>query len=1287
MEHINDEHTGLGALAPVAAAMLLRSLAGGGGAIQQVVICLAAELDPGRVKSAWESTVGAAEALQTGFVIRAGDPIGLTRRPPLETVRIENEGPGDLEGWLAEDLLRPLPLETGTPWRCVFWPGERLWVWTFHHALLDGRSITDILRAFRDRLEDTSCGERIARKEWIGPDAAQIESAGAFYQSAFARLERFALEFPDDVAGPRGAFALTLGSEVADALEMRSCEMDVSAPAILTWAWGQAAALTAGLDAVAIGQVRAGAPQDRRAGFSMNTLPVVVQRCRNDDPGPEIRNFRVGLHRLRAIENVSPDDLSGVDFARHGGPWRGGVVMVERGTLAMQVGIGGAMTSLAMRERSSEPLLACARLRPELELEVEYDGRTHGPAAARTLLDTWAAIIMAVARGESNPVRLPSQMRSQLAAWEDGGKALARQHLARAWAESVARHADQVALVTANRSFTYADLNHRVDDLAARLEMSGISTGDVVASELDDRAWFPVVLLATARLGAIHVPLDPDLPEARRVAIVADSRPLLRITDFPENGERYGLPPMVLEWNGAQGRVLAPAPDDPDATLAILYTSGSTGAPKGVQMVHGGVCNEAIAIGRLAGIGPGVRLLQFASPGFDASLEEVLCTLLTGGTLVPRPAHLKTDILAFHEFIFSENIGVLDLSTAHWAAWCSWMVAEGKTIPTNVVTTIIGGERASGAALDEWFQANGACHRLLNTYGPTEASVVATVEVLESRSRDPVDPPIGKPLPGVRARVVGFNGESLPLGAAGELWLGGDCIGPGYWECPERTAAKFLTRDGCRWYRTGDRACWLPSGRLRFLGRIDDQLKIRGNRIEPAEVMRILEGFPGVSATHVGPRLRSDGSVALAAWIRWASEPPADWPAVLATHAAANLPNASVPTRWCRVETFVLSERGKIDRANLPEPDRTAGQNLSGESPATPTERTLAGLWCELLDLPEIHRDESFFDLGGDSITALKLFARIHRMFGLRLPLALLLDAPTLRLLGQLVDNPAATWQPIRDARAPVVQTLRAGEGEPLFCLHGGDGGVLFYRDFSRSLATTRRVVALESPALSSASGDPASRVEEIAADYLAAIREHQPTGRYHLLGYSFGGLLAYEIASQLRAAGESVAWVGLVDTLHPEAPLRAFRPWERAAASWNSIRTTSLARRLCRFFARVLQGVATHLRVRCQLRAARREDLTEPHSPLRLVQIREAHLALALAYRPRPLEGTRVILFRSELDDDKFEMPADYGWSDTIKQLETARVLGRHLEIFESVHVPVIAHAVSRLLEAPDPP
>ncbi|OYV03127.1 MAG: non-ribosomal peptide synthetase, partial [Verrucomicrobiales bacterium VVV1] len=388
-------------------------------------------------------------------------------------------------------------------------------------------------------------------------------------------------------------------------------------------------------------------------------------------------------------------------------------------------------------------------------------------------------------------------------------------------------------------------------------------------------------------------------------------------------------------------------------------TSGSTGIPKGVLLSHGGVANEAVAMAGLLELGPGDRVLQFASPGFDAALEEVFATLSSGATLVPRSKEIAEDLEVFHHFLGTAGITVLDLTTAYWAIWCAWMTEGNQLIPPGIRAVVVGGERLSAAAVADWERAGGGKIPLINSYGPTEASIVATAEILTGLN-EKADPPIGRPLPGVIARVADAEGARVPEGAAGELWLGGYGVSPGYWKRTQRTAARFVVIGEKRFYRTGDRVYRDATGRLRFLGRIDNQLKIRGHRVEPEEVKQAAESYPGVGSCHAD---LVDGH--LSAWVKWTGMPPAGWPALLAQHLSKTLPSAAVPVRWAEVDAFSLTERGKLDTTKLPPPLLTTRGSLDHEAPETVEEKRLAEIWRELLGLREIGRDDSFFDLGG----------------------------------------------------------------------------------------------------------------------------------------------------------------------------------------------------------------------------------------------------------------------------------------------------------------------------------
>jgi amino acid adenylation domain-containing protein len=1234
--------------------------------MEQAVLVFRGDLPRERIEEAWGATVAATAALGCGLS-EEGWIEGLS----APAIHWEKAEPESFEAWLEADRLRGFAEDGGVPWRVSCWPAARRWVWSFPHALLDGRSVARVLRGFLRRLAGGEA-EDLPLAGWQPAGEGEKRAAADYFTMAHEGVERAAVDFGES---GRGRAGVELGAETAGALEAAARASGTTPATLVTWAWGQALARAAGVEKLALGQVRAGPPVAGRAGFTMNTLPLMVRRMREGPAAEGWRALRQEMLALRAFERLAPEELPAGIFAESGAPWSS-VIMVERGTAAHLLGEEGValLESMELRERSSGPLTASAYLRPDLRLEVETAA---GPRAAESLLAHWAAVLRAIvadpAGDAAEITRLPAADETRLVAWEDGGAALdGPDHLAAAWREARARHAADTALWLPEESWTYEELGRRVDAVAGNLGEAGVRAGRTVAVVAGRRWDWPLALLATACLGGIYLPLGPRIPPARLRSMVEDGKPAALLGGSGVEDD-FGLPRVCLESDGPH-----PAPAEREAAggevMALIYTSGSTGTPKGVMLDHAGVLNEVRWAARALGLGPGDRMLQFSSPGFDASLEEMLACLLSGATLVPRPEAVADDLAAFQTFIGQAEITVLDLPTAFWSAWAAWLREGGGRVPEKVRATLVGGERASALALADWRAAGGGT--LWNSYGPTEASIVATAQEIPPDWNEAGDPPIGRPLPGTHVRVADRRGTAMPPGAAGEIWIGGPAVGPGYWGREDLTAAAFTEREGRRWYRSGDRARWDERGRLHFLGRLDDQLKIRGHRIEPDEVLRRLESFPGVAAAHVGPAGAPDRQV-LAAWVRWDGVPPAAWQKRLRDHLAADLPAASVPQRWAEVAEFVLTERGKLDRRALPEPE--ALRPPQHEEAATPVERRLAGLWDQLLGSGLPGRGDSFFDLGGNSLLALRLFAAISAEFGVTLPMTTLIQSPTLAGLACAIE---AAVVPGNSGPAPELVTLREGQdGPPLVCIHGGDGGVFFYLELARALAGGLPVMTLESPALSAAEGVGPVAVEALAADYVAALRRHQPRGPYWLAGYSFGGVMVYEMAVQLRRAGEEVGFLGLFDTENPAMERRKYGMGERAKVYWESLVGKPAWLKAWLLLGRMLGGIRVNLQVRGELLLVRRAGITRPHGKIRALQVREAHAAAMDAYQPPPLD-VPLVLFKTAAVDDKFEIPPDYGWGGLAAGLEIVDVPGEHLTMFSPRHVPVLAKEVDARLK-----
>lgn len=1235
--------------------MLRETLAGDGGKyIERLEIRFKADLEAGVIRYAWQQTVAATEALRARFVFENDDPVGWTADgDPGECLELHGA---------ADDIGQAPDPSKGAPWKVLFFPDERRWVWIFHHALLDGRSIVRIARAFIDRVHGLDPGP-LPLAAWQAGDDAMLAEASRFLTAHEIEDIPASPEFPGDKREAAKAVEV-LGAETARGLETFASRCGVTAATLVTWAWGQALATAMGADAARVLQVRSGPRLDGLAGFTMNTLPLLIDRTCSGSVREALASLRRRLEEMRRFETVAAADLTA--------PGRGtcGVLMVDRAMVPESIGTAERVESIDFEESGGGGLLAAAWVHPDLRIELDSDGSLLGPAAVGAIIGHWSAILRRLAVLETDDAgeitKLADAQIGFLGGIGDGGPAVVDDGLTSLWDLTVEKHADAIAVEAGGDRLTYRGLEQRASGLARALVEQGVAPGDTVASLLEDRFHLPVVMLAAAKAGAVHVPLEPALPALRRDAITIDFGARLLITDFASAGGWAGKI-LAPDTAGGIGTML-PAASGAEELLALLYTSGSTGAPKGVMLHHGGIVNEAVAMSRVLELGPGDRVLQFASPGFDAALEEVFATLLSGATLLPRPDEVAGNLDAFHGFLTDQRVTVVDLTTAFWAAWCAWMAEEGKSIPADLRAVVIGGERLSMAALADWRAAGGAAIPLVNSYGPTEASVVATVEILRGADLDR-DPPIGRPLPGVMVRVADARGRLLPPGAAGELWIGGPCVSPGYWGTQAPGDGRFLMIDGVRHYRSGDRVHLDVAGRLMFLGRLDQQLKIRGQRVEPGEVVREIESFPGVGGCHVGPL---DG--ALAAWVRWTSGPPEAWPAALAAQLARSLPAAAIPTRWAAVESFPLTERGKTDIRALPLPTLHASAGAGREAPATEGERRIAAIWCDLLGLDRVGRDESFFALGGNSLAALRMFAMIAREWQVRIPMATLLQAATPRLLAAHLEQ---TGSGTTRHDEPVVAVIRdEGDLEPLFCIHGGDGGVIFYRNLTDHFPARRPLLAIEAPSLAGDAEVVVPVVEESAAEYLRVLRRKQPKGPYHLAGYSYGGLLVYEMARLLVEAGEEVGFVGLLDTVNPATPLREYRLMERIEVYWKSQSQSSFPRRVWSLVKRFFAGVSTHLRVKREIHTARTAGNTEPHSEIRMLQVREAHWQAMERHRPQYLD-CHVTLFRTATDD-KFEIPGDYGWREMVRSLEIVIVPGDHLTMFDAEHAPGLAREIA---------
>ncbi|MCH7226404.1 amino acid adenylation domain-containing protein [Haloferula sp. A504] len=903
-----------------------------------------------------------------------------------------------------------------------------------------------------------------------------------------------------------------------------------------------------------------------------------------------------------------------------------------------------------------------------LLLSSTYNRELIDPGTMRAWLVAFRELLGQATEDPSRPLAalklLGDDARQNLQHWSGSELRLADESIDARFRRIAEVHADRVALTASAGSWTYGQLNVRIDAVASALAGAGVGRGDRVAVLLPRGRESIAASLGVLRAGACFVPIDPADPEPRRREIIEDAGVKLVLSDQRPEGVAV-LDPGDIEEGVAP--VLELSTEDP---AYVMYTSGSTGRPKGVVVPQRGVL-RLVENGGTIEFGPEEVFLHASNPAFDASTLEIFGPLLHGGRLVLLEED-ETSLAGIGSLVEREGVTTLWLT----AGLFELMIEENPGCLRGVRQLLAGGDVLSPGHVRRAFELLPDT-AIINGYGPTENTTFTTCHRVRPEDLEAGSIPIGRPVPGTTVGIVDKDGEPVPVGVPGELLCGGSGLALGYLGRDDLTGERFIQTPAGRMYRTGDLCRWASDGTIEFVGRIDQQVKLRGFRIEPGEIEAVLGSHPSVARCKVAVRGEGASGKRLLAWVctrdTGALSELSEW-------LAARLPGFMVPERIIEVPDMPLTANGKVAVDRLPE---TSGHQpqpvVARQAPEGETERKLAVIWSELLKIDPPARDEDFFDLGGNSLAGLRMFAQIQRKFEVSLPLSTLLRARTIRSLAVAVESAGGGEKPVALENLASVQP--EGDLPPLCAVHGGDGGILFYRELAERLPKDRPFLAIESPELRRDDRIEVGAIPETAARYIEMLKAVRPDGPYLLAGYSYGGVVAFEMARQLAEAGEEVPFLALFDTVNPAADIRPYALGERVSVYWNSQSEASLAERIRRLAGRFKDGVETHLRVKAESAAARGEAASA-HTERRAVQLREAHEKAMDAYQPSRFRGT-LHLFRASAVNDKFEIPDDYGWSDHVDALKIIEVPGEHLTLFDDGNVGPLAEDVAAELRA----
>jgi amino acid adenylation domain-containing protein len=580
---------------------------------------------------------------------------------------------------------------------------------------------------------------------------------------------------------------------------------------------------------------------------------------------------------------------------------------------------------------------------------------------------------------------------------------------------------DAVAVVLGGQSLTYRELTERSNKLAHELRARGVGPDVLVGIGLRRSPELAVGLLGILKAGGAFVTLDPSYPRGRLANMLEDSQVRVLLTQEHLEEQWPALPAVIhldADWEavGRRPSVNIDSGATRENAAYVMYTSGSTRVPAGVVVRHGGLVNHNLAVASLFELSPADRVLQFSSLSFDIAIEELFPAWLSGATVVFRDEQSLFDPSEFSRLVDRERITVLDLPTAYWHAWVEGLAQLRERLPATLRLVVVGGEKASARRFADWRSIGGDRIRWINTYGPTEGTVVATAFEPHRRpeTHGPLtELPIGHPIVGTDVYLLDTRLELVPLGLPGELYLGGEGLARCYLGRPGLTADRFVphpfcTEPGARLFRTGDKARWRSDGQLEFLGRVDDQVKIRGFRVEPGEVEAALRRNPWVGEAVVLACAGATGSQRLVAYVVPQTADVHDAPALRRWLQGA-LPDYMIPSAFMFLETLPLSSNGKIDRKALPAPGPGPLDTVAEYvAPRTPLEETLARVWSDVLGLERIGVQDNFFDLGGHSLQTVQLVARLTAALGRPVAVKTVFQAPTVAAMADTLEREAA---------------------------------------------------------------------------------------------------------------------------------------------------------------------------------------------------------------------------------------------------------------------------------------
>nr|QEO74874.1 condensation domain-containing protein [uncultured bacterium] len=1038
--------------------------------------CRLSRVNVAAFEQAWERAIERHAALRTAFIWKkSNSPLqAVARRVSLPLRKYDwraltsAQQQEQFESYLEADRLESFNLNRPPLIRLgLFRVGDDSYrfLWNHHHLVLDGWSVAILLKEVFTIYEALWRGGPIQLaqprpyRDYIAWLQQQDASAAASYWQEY--LNGFTAPTPLPASGPtsllRPSAAVSgkqlrqLSTELTAALQQQARRNRLTMNTLVQGAWAILLSRYGGAGEVVFGATVSGRPAEiagveEIVGLFINTLPVRVRVNGREGVLEWLHNLQEQQVQQRQYEYSSLVEVQGWSEVPRGTRLFESIVVFENYPLDTSLQANHEsieITDVDHASASDLPLMVTAFLHPDLALRVEYDSDRFDEAGMARLLSHFEMVLAGISTANSETrlrdlSLLPaSEREQQLREWNPTPSSLpAADSIVELFEAQVERTPEALALSFGEQRLSYRELNERANQLGHYFASLGLGPEDFVALLFERSIEMVIGLLAVLKAGAAFLPLDPDYPEARLDHLMSDSEARWLLTNATLAGRIASTGSRRLIVDELKGQVGACRKDNPprhapgENAAYLIYTSGSTGQPKGVVISHQNLVSYVTGAGNALQLRSSDRFLQFAALGFDVLVEELFPTWMAGASVVlVSEVPLLAGDKGLSAVISREGITAVELPTAYWHSWVGQLRDSGERVPDQLRMVIIGGERARVELVREWREKTAA--ELVHVYGVTEATVTTTISRVAA-SEFAGELPIGRPINYSRVYVLDEQMEPVPLGAKGELYIGGEVVGRGYWRRAAQTAERFMPdnvsgESGKRLYRTGDVVRYVGTqGELEFVGRIDEQVKVRGYRVEPGEVEAVLSSHERVREAVVITRKDNEGHDYLTAYVvatadfvpngiiagaalrgRPSANSPVDveqrqsatssiTPEELRSYLTQHLPDYMVPSAIMMLDRLPLNPHGKVAVDQLPTPATTEDDEDDEAPPRGAVEEVLAAIWSEVLGVERLGRGANFFRLGGHSLQAMQVVARVREAFNIDLPLRRFLDAPTL---------------------------------------------------------------------------------------------------------------------------------------------------------------------------------------------------------------------------------------------------------------------------------------------------